>query len=596
MRQFAFLLTLCAGVLLAAPLLAQERAWVQIEAQPGLPQAEERARAYAQAFPNVAGFRMSSGWYAIVMGPYSPDDALSRLAALRAENLIPGDSFIAAGSSFRQPFWPPGGDPANAPLTGAAPGGPIAAAPLDPAPQEPTAETTPLPPAIPTLPDESPAEARQSEAQLSRTEREALQDALKWFGHYTSAIDGAFGPGTRASMAAWQADKGHEETGILTTSQRAELLGDLARIRADLGLSTVTEAESGIEISLPLALVAFDNYEPPFVHYRERDDSGLRLALISQPGDQAALSGLYDVLQTLRDVPRQGPRTLNERSFTIDAHDATVAAHAHAELSQGLVKGYMLIWDPTNPDTARRAHDTLKVMRSSFHPIGGRALDPGLVTLDESTRRGLLAGMEVRKPALSRSGFYVSASGDVLTTTEVLQACDRITLDHGTEATVVSSDAATGLALLRPATPLAPRNFAGFAARTPRLGQEIALAGYSHEAALPAPTLTHGTLEDIRGLEGEDNLNRLSLMARPGDVGGPVIDGTGAVLGMLLPQGDTSDRVLPQGTAFIADADSIIGALTQTITLTRAEQAGALAPEDLTDLATSMTVLVSCWK
>lgn len=598
MRQIAFLLTFCAGVILSTPLLAQERAWVQIEAQPGLAQAEERARAYAQAFPDVAGFQMGSGWYAIVLGPYSPDDALARLAGLRAENLIPGDSFIAGGSAFRQPFWPPGRDPANEPMLGAALPEPIATVPLA-NPEEPVtgdpANTVQIP-EPPVLPDETPAEARRSESQLSRAEREELQSALQWFGHYSAAIDGAFGPGTRASMTAWQMEKGYEESGILTTAQRAELLNDLARIRADLGLSTVTEAESGIEISLPLGLVEFDQYEPPFVHYREKADSGLRIALISQPGDQAALSGLYDILQTLRDVPPQGQRSLNERGFTIEAQDATVASYTRAELSQGLVKGYMLIWDPTDPEAARRAESATKVMQTSFRPIGGRALDPGLITLDDSARRGLLAGMEVRKPTLSRSGFYVSASGDVLTTTEVLQSCNRITLDHDTDAETIYSDAQTGFAVLRPVKPLAPRNFASFATKAPRIGQEIALAGYTYEAALPAPTLTYGTLEDLQGLEGEDNLNRLSLAPLPGDVGGPVIDGTGAVLGMLLPKATPSGRVLPEGTAFIADADNIASTLAGTIELTRIEQTGALAPEDLTNLATSMTVLVSCWK
>ena len=58
---------------------------------------------------------------------------------------------------------------------------------------------------------------------------ETLQIALEWFGFYNSGIDGAFGPGTRAAMAAWQADQALEQTGILTTRQREDLLGAYAR-------------------------------------------------------------------------------------------------------------------------------------------------------------------------------------------------------------------------------------------------------------------------------------------------------------------------------------------------------------------------------
>ena len=40
---------------------AQDRVWVQVEAQPTLREAEDRARAYAGAFPDVSGYRLRSG-------------------------------------------------------------------------------------------------------------------------------------------------------------------------------------------------------------------------------------------------------------------------------------------------------------------------------------------------------------------------------------------------------------------------------------------------------------------------------------------------------------------------------------------------------
>lgn len=610
MRMIAFLLTICAGLLFSITASAQDRAWVQIEAQPTLAQAESRARAYAQAFPDVAGFRMSSGWYAIVLGPYSPEAALARLSQLRAENLIPSDSFIAGGQLFRQPYWPVGANPAAAPLQDAlagslsAPAAPLPEVGADPtalpAEDSPPAETAaapaPAPTPAPALPDETVAEARASEGRLTRAEREELQSALKWFGFYTAAIDGAFGPGTRASMAAWQAANGYEETGVMTTAQRAQMLGELARIEAELGLETVTENESGIELSLPMALVEFDAYAPPFVQYRERDNSGLRVVLISKPGDRAALIGLYDVLQTLRDVPPEGERMLGERSFSISGRNGSIASYSFAELSQGLVKGYMVIWNPADPAIEDRAQRVISAIGSSFRPIGGRALDPGLIALDDGVRRGMLAGMEVRKPALSRSGFFVSASGDVLTTTEALQSCTRITIDRDTDAEVAAMDEAAGLALLRPVRPLAPRHYAGFAEAPGRIGQEIAVAGYSYEAALPAPTLTFGALEDVQGLAGEEGLSRLSIATMPGDAGGPVIDTAGAVLGMLRPDGAPEGRVLPEGVAFLTNAARIEALFGEGLPLRRAERNGALSPEDLTEVATSMTVLVSCWK
>lgn len=622
MRQLMKVLTLFAALLLGNGAAAQDQAWVQIEAQPTLAQAESRARAYGQVFPAIAGFQMNSGWYAIVLGPFTPDAALNELARLRSENLIPTDSFIAGGAAFRRPFWPVGQNPAEAPLTGALPAvapefgatvpsvtatalpetpGPEATLPETPAPQA-APEATPAPAPViaalvPALPDESPAEARRSEATLTGDERQGLQSALKWFGFYDGAIDGAIGPGTRASMAAWQGANGHEATGVMTTAQRAQMLGDMARIQAELGLQTITENEAGIEISLPMALVAFDQYEPPFVHYTSKDNSGIRAILISLPGDQSALFGLYDSLQTLRDVPPTGERNRGERSFTISAVNGSVASHSYAELSQGLIKGYMLIWNPSDAAGAAKAGRALAAMKATFKPLGRRALDPGLVALSDGTRRSLLAGMEVRRPALSRSGFYVSDAGVVLTTTEALDGCTRLTLDRDTDADVSFRDDALGLALLTPRKPLAPRHVAAFSTLAPRIGAEVAVAGYSYEDALPSPTLTFGALEDAKGLNGETALHRLSLAALPGDAGGPVIDGTGAVLGMLMPRRDADGRVLPPDVSFLTTGGALMSALSVGgVQAQTASRAGALAPEDLTDLATSMTVLVSCWK
>ncbi len=600
MRQYLYLLTMVFGLFMGTAASAQSPVWVQIEAQPTLTQAQERARAYAAAFPDVAGFQMSSGWYAIVLGPYTDDAALSRLAELRRDNLTPSDSFISGGATFRQPFWPVGQNPASAPILNGlgseAPEAPVVAAAPETAP-----EITPAPapePVVIALPDESPAEARRSEAALTRDERMDLQSALQWFGFYDAAIDGAFGRGTRASMAAWQEANGYEPTGVMTTAQRAEMLDSRARIMAELDLQTITEPEAGIEISLPMALVEFDHYEPPLVHYAAKNDSGVRVILISQPGDRATLFGLYDILQTLAVVPpstdaHPGTRSRGDRSFSIEAASSTVASYSYAELSQGLIKGYMLIWTPDAADKAGRA---LGAMQSSFKPVGRRALDPGLVSLDETQRRNLLAGMEIRLPKLSRSGLFVSSGGAVLTTTEVLQNCGRITLDRDTEAGIAFQDEALGLALLTPLKELAPRHVAGFETGAPRIGGEIAVSGYSYEAALPAPTLTFGVLEDDKGLNGETGLNRLTLAALPGDAGGPVMDGSGTVLGMLLPRVVEQGRVLPAEVSFLATGAVIAAKLAENgIAVAASERNGALAPEDLTDMAASMTVLVSCW-
>ncbi|MCU0803220.1 MAG: serine protease, partial [Rhodobacteraceae bacterium] len=442
--------------------------------------------------------------------------------------------------------------------------------------------------------DETPEQARASEAELSRPDREELQTALKWFGFYAGGIDGAFGRGTRASMADWQVANGYEATGILTTFQRTTLVANYRADLATFGFAEVVESQAGITVTLPLGLVTFDHYEPPFVHFSPKDGSDLRVVLISQPGDQAALFGLYDILQTLEIMPAEGERNRGERSFTINGADATVASTAYAEISRGLIKGYIVTWNPAQDSGIDRI---LPVIQDSFRAVGDTALDPGMVVMDAGTRAGLLSGLEVRRPLFSRSGFFVTEDGVVVTTTAAVAQCGRITIERDVEMTVAATDAASGVAILRPKSALAAPAVAGLQLTPDRIGAEVAVAGYSYEDRLSAPVLTFGGLEALEGLNGESGIKRLAITALAGDAGGPVLDGTGAVLGLLQPAPDAATRQLPPDVAYATAADVIATLLgANGVAVTAATPAGALPPEDLSRRALAMTVLVSCWE
>ncbi len=554
-----------------------EAVWVQLEAQPTLAAATDAARDYGARIENVSGFAIGGGWYAVVLGPFSRADADATLRSFREQGLIPQDAFIAFTGSFRQQFWPVG---ANV-LAG------LAAAPNVATPQP----VVPAPATASITPDEeTERQARETEAALTRAEREALQVALKWAGTYAGAIDGAFGRGTRASMATWQQQQGLPVTGVLTTRQRAQLLDAYTAVLRGLGLAPVRDDQAGIEVQMPTAVVKFARYEPPFAQYDATGDIPARVLLISQEGDQATLFGLYDILQTLEIVPPGGPRSRDNASFVLVGEGTDFISHTEARLQNGEIKGFSLIWPIGDEDRRRRV---LSEMQASFTRLPG-ALDPEMLT-ETGQSIDLVAGLEVRKPRQIRSGVYVDGAGAVVTSAEAVAGCTRVTLDNDTDARVTASDATLGLALLRPAQTLAPAGVATFRQGEPRLQSEVAVAGFPYGAVLDRPTLTFGRLADVQGLNGEGDLSRLDLEPLPGDLGGPVFDATGAVLGILTPV-VTAGRQLPANVAYATEASAVARFLKTAGIAARSSGGGAQMPaEDLTRAAEAMTVLVSCW-
>ncbi|MDE0590119.1 serine protease [Halocynthiibacter sp. C4] len=578
---FLFVLLPFSFALSAQTANAQQASWIQIEAHPSLNEAQVRAQAFAGAFDNVNGFRSNSGWYVIALGPYDAVTAENELQRLAVENLIPADSYLVKSDRFTQQYWPIGANRLDDTVVAL------------PVPESSLTETDPVT-SLTYLPDETPREARASERLLSREAKMELQRAMQWEGFYNAAIDGDFGRGTRNAMALYQRAKGYDETGILTTRQRAELLENYNAILSSLGMEAYTDTKAGITIRLPMAMVEFDGYEAPFAHFTPTTDDGVRVSLISQYGDQATLFGLYEIMQTLEIVPLNGERERNQNNFTLTGENNDISSYTYATLAGGTIKGFTLVW-PAGDN--KRMERVVSSMRASFTPNDSIALDDMASDGDAPQSVDLLAGLEIRKPKSARSGFYLDGSGHILTTTEAVAQCSKITVEDGIEATVAFSDEALGISVLKPQEPVAPIAYAQFAEAAPRLNSDVAVAGFSFGGALDAPTLTFGKLSDVKGLNGEPNLQRLAMSPLPGDAGGPVVNAAGSVIGMLQPNEARDGRSLPNSVSFSSASDAITEALRANgIKVSKANGETALHPLDLTTIASDMTVLVACWE
>ena len=548
--------------------------WVQIEAHETEDQSAEVAASKRAEIPNIAGFIANSGLYAVAAGPYgSREEADAARREMRRAGLLPPDAYVTKPDLYAEQFYP---------VVGTVP---VAEAEVVAAPVE-----TPVA-AVPAIPaEETLDEAVASERALDTEARKALQEAMAWAGVYSARVDGAFGAGTRRSMSAWQALKGYPETGVLTTAQRAQLLAEVAAERAELGLSTITDVEAGIEVAMPLGLVKFDRYDAPFAHYAPINGSEVTVLLISQQGDQNSLFGLYDILQTLEIVPLEGARERDRNGFSIDGSNAQITSHTRVGLKSGLIKGFTLVYPTAKAEKMARV---LAAMEKSLGSVSDTAMSDALGQPSAVSSEELMAGLDVRRPVFTRSGFYVDAKGAVATASAGLSACERVTVE-GAEATIETSEGA--MALLRPAAALAPRQVAAFQTAMPRAGSDIAAAGFSYGGALSAPVVSFGQFGSAEGMDGEADQARLTLKLQDGDAGGPVFDPSGAVVGMILPREADAKRLLPEDLALALQGTAMAPVLAKAgIPPAAALTEGALAAEDLSAIARGVTVQVSCW-
>ncbi|MEM8978802.1 MAG: peptidoglycan-binding protein [Pseudomonadota bacterium] len=567
------------GICLSLPARAQSQAqevWIQVEARSSQSAAEARLADYRQTFARAAGYRLRTGWYAILLGPFDEAEARFELNLLKDTGQIPADSYLQFTSRLSAAFDAPAGSFEG---HGASPTAPLRVTAL---PQDGAIDL------------ETPQDARRSEARLPLATLLELQRALKWAGTYRGKIDGRFGRGTRASMSAWQSQNGFEPTGILTTAQRTALFAAYNAVFDGLGFAEFSDPTLGIEAELPLSAFTFERYEAPMAHFTGTGlIEGAALALISQSGTRESLQALYDVLETLEVMPEGGPRRIGRDGFVMQGLSSRRQSYASLRYEAGEIKGFLLQW-PAG-DTARQARVAERIDKGLRLTRG--VVMPSALGRDETTSQSLLVGYAPRTALAAGSGVFISSKGHVLTHQDTVAACGRIEINDEFAYSVQATDPASGIALLSADTELAPQIHGAFSAQRPTLDAQVVLGGYSYGGALGGPSATFGTLQAAEDLRGNFENDRLSMPALPGDIGGPVVDDAGNLTGLLLPRPE-SQRQLPSDVAFARDADTLLPFLTQAgvqATLSDPDQL-ALPPEYVAQRARDITVLVKCWE
>lgn len=138
----------------------------------------------------------------------------------------------------------------------------------------------------------------------------------------------------------------------------------------------------------------------------------------------------------------------------------------------------------------------------------------------------------------SGSGFFVSQPGYLLTSQHVVAGCAGVTVwptgGGALKARTIASDQQLDIALLAVEGRRDGGTVPRYAAR-PAAGAPVVVIGFGVVSAHPREAVfTHGTLAGLGTLADGDNVLYVRADLHPGDSGAPVIDRSGAVLGMVI--------------------------------------------------------------
>lgn len=200
------------------------------------------------------------------------------------------------------------------------------------------------------------------------------------------------------------------------------------------------------------------------------------------------------------------------------------------------------------------------------------------------------------------TGFFVTRQGHILTNAHVVEGCGSVTIQQqGTGAAaaqVVVADKENDLALLR--TDARSTSIATFRGDRPvRPGENVVAYGFPLNGLVSSGgVLTTGTVSALAGIRDDTRYFQISAPLQPGNSGGPLLDATGAVIGVnAATLGNRAAKVIgvtPQNVNFAIKSDVVRTFLSTNGVAAETGGGGALTVPDIGERARTFTVLIEC--
>ncbi len=357
-----------------------------------------------------------------------------------------------------------------------------------------------------TKPEAKTVPAPDVFAGVPQDERLKIQAALLWSGDYTGAANGD--DPMLAAIKNFQKRHKAKITGVLTPSERADLVAAAKAHEDEFGWNVVVDPATGIRIGLPTKLVPQARDAAHGTRWSSKHgEVKVETFRIKEAG--LTLAALFEREKKEPATRKIESSALQDDGFTISGMQGLKMFAVRAKMRDGEIRGYTVLYDQmmegiVAPVTA--------AMAAAFSPFPERSAPYAALT----------------KAVEYGNGLVVSSQGHIVTDLSLSEGCQVMIASGMGAADRVAVDKNSGLALLRV---YGQRKVSAVALTgdVPKTG-ELTLVG------VPDPREQDGSrkLTEVKAkLAGGNAIELRQPVPMAGFSGAAVLDAKGRVLGMM---------------------------------------------------------------